>query len=315
LRAAIVDRYGGPEVVRVAAVPRPEPRRGEVLVRVHAAAVTSADARIRAARFPRGFGWIARLVFGVRRPRRSILGTTFAGVVEAPGDGVRGFTAGQRVCGMTGLGQGAHAEFVAVRADRIARTPANVSDDDAAGVLFGGTSALFFLRDKVRVAPGSSILVHGAAGAVGTNAVQLARHFGARVTAVTSGGNDELVRRLGAADVIDYTTVALDAASARFDIVFDAVGNLTIASGRRLLRPGGTLVLAAATLGQTLRARGDVVAGTAPERVADFEFLLQLVASRELAVVHDLAVPLASIVDAYRRVDTGHKRGNVLVRP
>ncbi|GIU86930.1 MAG: alcohol dehydrogenase [Acidimicrobiia bacterium] len=315
MRAAVVDRYGPPEVVRVAEVARPRVRRGEVLVRVAAAAVSAADARIRAARFPPGFALPARLAFGVTRPRRRVLGGTFAGFVETAGAGVGHLAPGDAVCGMTGSRLGTHAEYVAVRADRVARVPAGVGADDAAGVLFGGTAALHFLRDRAPVAPGASVLVNGASGAVGTNAVQLAVHFGATVTAVTSAPNAGLVERLGASHVIDHTVSDVTATDARFDVVLDCVGNLTIRTGRRLLADHGVLVLAAAGLGETIRARGDVVAGSAPERVADYELLLGLVATGTLAVVHDHASGLDGIVDAHRRVDSGRKRGNVIVRP
>lgn len=315
MRAAVVDRYGPPEVVRIATVPRPPARRGELLVRVQAAPVTSGDARIRGARFPAGFGAPARLAFGIAGPRRRILGGTFAGVVESVGDGVDGFRPADPVCGMTGSKMGTHAEFVAVRADKVARVPSGVRAVDAAGLLFGGTTALYFLRDRASVAPGASVLVNGASGAVGTNAVQLAKDLGAEVTGVTSGTNAALVRSLGADEVIDHTTIDLAATNGRFDVVLDCVGNITIATGRRLLTEGGVLVLAVADLWTTIRARGDVVTGSAPERVEDYETLLQLVASGALTVVHDSSFDLDDIVEAHRRVETGHKRGNVIVRP
>ncbi len=315
MRAAVIDRYGAPEVVRIAEVPTPVPRADEVLVRVHAAAVTSGDARIRAARFPTGFAPFARMAFGLSGPRRKILGNTFSGVVEALGPRVDGFAMGDAVCGMTGIRMGAHAEYIAVAAKRLALKPSAVSHEDAAGLLFGGTTALFFLRDKASVGPGMSVLVNGASGAVGTNAVQLATHFGATVTAVTSTANIALAVTLGADRVIDYTSEDLASIGGRFDAVFDTVGNVSVTSGRRLLSPRGKLLLAVASLGTTIRARGNVVAGTGPESPEDFEFLLALLADGRLTVVLDQVYDLNGIVDAYRRVDSGHKRGNVLVRP
>lgn len=314
MQAAVVDRYGAPEVVRIAEVPRPEPRADEVLVRVRAVAVTSGDARIRAARFPPGFGLPARLAFGITRPRRRILGSSFSGVVEAVGARVDDVAPGDGVCGMTGTRMGAHAEYVAVPASRLARTPAGVTHEDAAGLLFGGTTALYFLRDRASVGPGTSVLVNGASGAIGTNAVQLARHFGATVTGVTSGPNAALVTDLGAARVVDHTSEDLTATTERYDVVLDAVGNLSIATGRRLLAAGGVLLLAVAGLGETVRARGDVRAGSAPERVEDFDLLLGLLAGGEITVVHDRSFDLDHIVDAHRLVDSGHKVGNVVVR-
>ena len=315
MRAAVVDRYGAPEVVRVAEVARPEPRSGEVLVLVRAVAVTSGDARIRGARFPAGFGFLARLMFGIVRPRRPILGSSFSGVIETVGARVTGLAAGDEVCGMTGTKLGAHAEYLAVSAKKVTRKPPGLTHEDAAGLLFGGTTALFFLRDKASVGPATSVLVNGASGAVGTNAVQLAKHLGATVTGVTSAANAVLVTELGADHVVDYTTEDLTATSQRFDVVLDTVGNLSIASGRRLLRGKGVLLLAVASLGDTIRARGAVVAGSAPERADDFDLLLGLAARGELTVVVDEIYDLDDIADAYRRVDGGHKVGNIIVRP
>lgn len=315
MQAAVVERYGPPEVVRVRDLPRPEPKADEVTVRVVAAALTAGDARIRAARFPKGFAVPARLALGIRRPRHAVLGRFFSGVVEAVGPRVDGLAPGDEVCGTTGGPMGAHAELVAVRAAGLVAKPTAVSHEDAAGVLFGGTTAVHFLRDKAGAGPGSSVLVNGASGAVGTNAVQIARHLGATVTGVCSGANAELVTGLGADRVVDHTRVDVASLPDRFDVVVDLVGNLTIASGRRLLADGGRLVLAVAGLGELLRARGDVIAGSAPERPEDMTYLLDLLVAGGLVVVHDEHVDLDHIVDGHRRVDSGHKRGNVLVIP
>lgn len=315
MRAAVVDRYGEPEVVRIAEVDTPEPGADEVRVRVAAAAVTSGDARIRAARFPAGYAPFARLVFGIVRPRRRTLGSTFSGVVDAVGSRVDHLEPGDEVCGMTGIKMGAHAEYVVVPTKKLARKPAGVTHDDAAGLLFGGTAALYFLRDRASVGPGTSVLVNGASGAIGTNAVQLARHLGATATGVTSSANASLVASLGADRVMDYSEVDLTTTDERFDVVLDSVGNLSLASGRRLLKPEGVLALAVANLADTIRARGNVVAGTAPERVEDFDFLLRLVAGGEVTVVLDQIYDLGDIVAAHRLVDSGHKVGNVVVHP
>lgn len=315
MRAAVADRFGPPEVVRVADVPAPAPRAGEVLVRVHAAAVTAADSRIRAARFPRGFGPVARLIFGPFRPRQRILGGAYSGVVEAVGATVSDLSPGDEVCGMTGLGLGTHAELVRVAAKRVVRKPAAVTHEDAAGVVFGGTTALRFLRDKGALRAGQSVLVNGASGAIGTNAVQLARHFGATVTGVTSTANVQLVTALGAGRVIDYTRTPLTDVSERFDVVLDTVGTLTAASGRRLLTDDGVLLLAVADLWQTLTSRGNVRSGSAPERPEDVALLLGLLDDGELRVVIDHVHPLDDIVAAHTRVDSGHKVGNVIVTP
>jgi len=315
VRAAVHDRFGPPGVVRVAEVPAPVPRADEVLVRVVAAAVTIADSRVRGARFPKGFAPFARLVFGPIRPRQKVLGGSFSGVVEATGADVAGFAIGDEVSGTTGISMGAHAELVTVKAKRVVAKPAGVSHDDAAAVLFGGTTALHYLRDKASLRSGQTVLVNGASGAVGTNAVQLASHFGATVTGVCSGANAQLVKDLGADRIIDYTLTPLAEVTERFDVVLDTVGNVSISSGKRLLQPGGVLLLAVADLWQTIGARGQVKAGPAPERADDARLLLELVAEGALAVVVDGAFDLDAIVAAHERVDSGHKVGNVIAHP
>lgn len=315
MRAAVYSRYGPPEVVSVREVDPPTLRADDVLVRVHATAVTAADSRIRAARFPRGFGPFARLAFGVRRPRRHILGSCVSGVVEAVGADVTALGVGDEVCGMSGTRMGAHAELASVAAKRLVPKPAAVTHDDAAGVLFGGTTAWDYLHAKATVKHGDRVLIVGASGAVGSNALQLAAIAGAHVTAVTSGRNAELVRSLGASDVIDYTTTDVTGIPERFDLIVDTIGTLTGASGRPLLAPNGVLLLVAADLPQTVRARGNVRAGVAAERPADMAALLALVVDGSLRVVLDEVLPMDEIAEAYRRVDSGHKVGNVIVRP
>lgn len=313
MRAAIVEQYGPPEVVRVRTLPDPRVGSGRVLVRVHAAAVTSADGRIRAARFPHGFGLPARLAFGVRRPRRGVLGGVYSGVVERVGEGVTGVAVGDEVCGMTGVSLGTHAELVAVKAKRVVAKPAGVSHADAAGILFGGTTAMHFLRDRVR--PGTTVLVNGASGAIGTVAVQLAVRAGGRVTGVCGPANAELVRRLGAEAVVDHTQQSVLDSGGRYDLVLDAVGTIPLRAGRGLLAPGGMLLLAVATLADTVRARGDAFAGPMPERPADMAALLDLVAAGELEVVIDRTLSLDDIAEAHRVVDSGRKVGNIVVVP
>ena len=214
---------------------------------------------------------------------------------------------------MTGPAMGGHAELVAVKASKLAAKPASVSHADAAAVLFGGTTALHFLRDRVR--PGADVLVNGASGAVGTAAVQLAKRAGARVTGVCSAANADLVTSLGADAVLDHSLTQLGSLEQRYDVVLDAVGNVSTPLGRSLLAPGGVLLLVVADLGQTLRARGDVMAGPVYEKPEDFATLLDLVASGELRVVVDRTLPLDNIVEAHRVVDSGRKVGNVVVLP
>lgn len=314
MRAVVVDRYGPPEVARVVELPDPVPGRGEVLVRVVAAPVSSGDARMRSASFPPGFAIPARLAIGLRGPRRRVLGFALSGTVEAVGEGVTAFAVGDEVAGTTG-GTGAHAELVVLPARRLVPKPAGVSHEHAAAVLFGGHTALHFLERIAAVRAGQRVLVIGAAGAVGTSAVQLARLAGARVTGVASARNAELVRRLGAEAVLDRAGVDYDALEERFDVVLDAVGALRTAQGRRLLAPGGLLLLVAGSLGQLVAARGQVRAGTAVARREDVERLLALLERGELDPVLQEALPLAEVARAHAIVDSGHKVGNVVVLP
>lgn len=315
MRAAVFTRFGGPEVVGVLEVPAPAPGPGQVLVRVVAAGVNASDSRLRSRRVPRGFGPLVGLAFGVRRPRRTILGGSFSGVVEAVGRGAEEWRPGDEVVGTTGMALGAHAELVAVPARRLVAKPAGVTHSDAAAVVFGGTAALWFVRDLARVGAGTTVLVLGAGGAVGTAAVQLAALAGGVVTAVSAGANTGLLTGLGAARVLDRHSVDLATLPDRFDVVLDAAGALDLRSGRRLLAPGGLLLLAVADLKDTLLARGNARAGSAPERAEDVAHLLDLVATGRLKVVIEEELPLAAIAAAHARVDSGRKVGNLVVRP
>lgn len=313
MRAAVVERYGPPEVVSVVDLPDPVAGKGQVLVRVHTTTLNSGDARIRGRRFPRGFGVPARLALGLRGPRRAVLGVVYSGVVEAVGPGVSGVAVGDEVCGMTGARMGAHAELAAVRADRLCAKPAGVDHEQAAAILFGGSTARHFLRDLV--GPGKRVLVNGASGAVGSAAVQLAHLAGSHVTAVCSHRNADLVRSLGAAEVVDHARHRVSELPERYDVVLDTVGNLDRRSGRRLLAPDGVLVLVAAGLADTVLARGNVRAGVSSEDPENFAWWLERMAAGELRAVVDRTLPLADIVEAHRLVDSGRKVGNLVLLP
>ncbi|MGO2110464.1 MAG: NAD(P)-dependent alcohol dehydrogenase [Pseudoclavibacter sp.] len=293
----------------------PEPRAGEALVRVEATAVTAADSRLRAARFPAGFAAFARPAMGFRGPRVRILGNSLSGIVERVGPGVTAFAPGDEVAGMTGSRMRTHAEFAAVPVHALAPKPAPVSHADAAGVLFGGTTALFFIRDRAKATWGETVLVNGASGAVGSAAVQLATHFGARVTAVTSARNREFALRLGAERAIDYAATPVTTLTERFDLVIDTVGNVSRTQGISLLTERGRLVLAVAGLVDTIRAGRRVIAGAAPEHADDIAFLLDLVVSGDLDPVSTVAGGLDALPDAHRLVDSARKVGNLVVLP
>jgi NADPH:quinone reductase-like Zn-dependent oxidoreductase len=317
MKAAVYRRYGPPDVVRIEEVPTPEPKAKQVLVKVRATTVSAGDARLRAANVPRGFGTVLRLGFGVFGPRSPILGFECAGEVAAVGRSVGRFAPGDKVFGGTAR---CHAEYVAVAEKNLAPMPGNLTFGQAAALPFGGLTALYFLRKRARIQPGERVLVNGASGAVGSAAVQLAKHFGANVTGVCSAANAPLVRSLGADRVVDYTVEDFTRGGETYDIVFDAVGNCPFDRCEPVLAPGGRLLLVVAELGPTIgamvrpsRAGRRLVAGVAFGGAAELQVLRELAESGALTPVVDRTYPLARIVEAHAHVDTGRKKGNVVI--
>lgn len=321
MKAAIYRTYGPPSVVRVEDVPTPQPKDHEVLIRISASTVSSADWRVRSLELPRGFGLFARPVFGLFGPRQPILGTELAGTIEAVGRAVTRFQAGEAVFAFPGSALGCHAEYRTMPEDgRIARMPAGLTFDEAAALSFGGTTALYYLRDMAQVRAGDEVLIVGASGAVGSAAVQLARHFGARVTGVTSTANLECVTALGAERVLDYTKDAFRLGTATWDIIVDTVGATDFVACAPVLKDGGRLALVAATLPQVLgsirRRRPDgkrVLTGAVKERVEDLLVLQVLAAEGHFKPLIDRRYPLNEIAAAHAYVDTGRKRGSVVI--
>lgn len=322
MKAAVVTRYGPPDVVELRDRPDPRPRAGEVLIRVHASAVTAADWRMRSGDVPRGFGLFMRLILGWRGPRRGVLGITMAGEVLALGEGVTRFALGDRVFALTSARMGGHAERAVVHASgAIAAIAAGISYETAAALPDGGPTAFHFLNDKGGIKAGDRVLINGASGGVGTAAVQLARYVGAEVTAVTSAANAELASRLGASRVIDYQTTDFAAEGVRYDLILDTVGNCPYARARPALADGGRLLLVATdlmgTLGAVLRPRRHaghrIVAGVAPEKREVLELLMQLAARGILTAPIDRVYRLTEIRAAHAHVETRRKRGSVIV--
>ncbi len=315
-------KFGPPEVVRIQDVPEPTPRGDEVLIRVHATTVTTADWRVRARAMPAPvFTLIAPLVLGVFGPRKRVLGTECAGVVEAVGAGVTTFKPGDRVVAVVGAKFGAHAELVCVRQDAaIVKEPANLTFNEAVAIPFGGLVALHCLRDLAELQPGQRVLVIGASGAIGVAAVQLATHMGAEVTGVCSAANIDRVRALGASAVIDRNTQDYTLGPAVFDVVIDTVGATSFARCKGVVRRGGQFI--AVLMGLTefwqmawtrfvgsRRVRGAIVV----EKKADLAHLMALAEAGHLKPVIDSTYPFTEIVSAHRRVDTGRKVGSVVV--
>jgi NADPH:quinone reductase-like Zn-dependent oxidoreductase len=315
MKAAIFDKYGLPEVLRVDEVKKPSPNENEILIKVKNCAVTSGDNRIRGAEFPRGFSFMARLMFGVSAPRNKILGSSFSGIVENIGSKVTHFKVGDEVMGMTGVSFGAYAEYLTIAESKaVIKKPVAITHEDASAISFGGTTALFFLRDKVKISRGDKVLVNGASGAVGTNALQIAKYYGAIVTAVCSSSNIELVKSLGADKVIDYTKQDLIEEKDKYDIVMDTVGNIPVNKGLELLTEKGVLILVVAGLPEMLKFNKRIIHGTAPEKKEDLQFLVNLTQQGKLIVVIDKVYRLEDIVDAHKHVATGHKKGNIVLQ-
>ena len=323
MRAATYRRFGGPEVVRIEEVPKPSPRPDEVLIRVHASTLSAADHRARSRAVPAGLQIPSALALGVFRPRRRVLGMDVAGVVEATGSAVSKFRVGDEVVALLGAKFGGHAEYVTVRQDGpITPKPRTMNFVEAVTLVFGGLPAQGFLA-LADVEPGDSVLINGASGAVGTAAVQLAQHLGAHVTAVCSGGNSGLVKSLGADYVIDYAAEDFTAGGKTYDVIMDCVGNAPFSRVAASLNPGGALLLVIADLKGMLQAPGNnrrsgklVTAGDLRLNYTaeDLAALVRLAEAGRYSAVIDRTYPLAEIVQAHRFVDTGRKRGNVVVQ-
>ena len=315
MKAVVHDRYGPPEVLRIEQVERPVPADDEVLVRVHATSVTRTDCGWRA---PHPF--FSRLFTGLVRPKNRTLGMEFAGVVETVGSGVTEFAAGDRVFGVRG--SGANAEYLCVRDSRgIAHIPDGLGFEEAAAGVDGGCIALECLRRAGDLA-GKHVLVYGATGSIGTAAVQLAKHFGAHVTAVGNTKNLELMQSLGADEVVDHLREDFTTNGKTYDVIFDAVGKHSFRRSRRSLNPGGTFLETDLGFGWHVPLLALMTRWVGDKRVTipipkyardDVLLLRRLMEAGEYRAVIDRRYPLEDVVEATRYVETGRKTGNVVL--
>lgn len=316
MKAWTCRRYGGPEVLALEDRPKPEAKDDEVLIRIHATTVSSGDMRVRSLKLPRGLGLIGRILFGITGPRQPILGTELAGTIEAAGSNATDWKVGDAVIAFPGGSMGCHAGYRVLAANGpIAHKPASLSFEDAAGLCFGGSTAMHFLR-KAGARAGETILVIGGSGAVGSAMVQLAAHLGAKVTGVTSTRNVELVQSLGAEAVIDYTKADFAAIGETFDIIADTVGASSFARCRSLLNENGRYLAVSGGLMDMLPWRAGTkrsIAGPAAERPEDVGELSRLAAAGVLKPVIDKVYSFSQMPDAHAHVDTGRKRGSVVV--
>lgn len=320
MKAVTYERFGSPDVLHVTDIPKPAPKNDEILIKVHATTVTSGDWRARTKNVPRGFGPIASLVFGFSKPRQPILGSQLSGHVEAVGSAVSKFKVGDHVFAYTSVKLGCYVEYKCLPQDSaVTPTPASVRDDQAAAISFGGVTALVFLR-KGQIKIGDDVLVNGASGPVGSAAVQLAKHFGARVTGVCSSSNVDLVKLLGSDDVIDYTKQDFTTTGAQYDLIVDTAGTAPFERSKQALKPKGRLLGIVGTLSEMLKmpwvaltSDRRIIAGPVAGTAQDLRFLAGLAESGQFTPVIDRCFPFDQIVDAHRYLDTGHKKGNIVV--
>ncbi|WP_202900563.1 NAD(P)-dependent alcohol dehydrogenase [Lunatimonas lonarensis] len=303
MKAVICTRYGGPEVLQLADVPKPHAKKDEILVRIRATAVNSGDVRVRGLQVEGLMKVIMRLVLGVRKPRKPILGTVFSGIVESIGQDVSNFNPCDEVFGMTGFQFGTYAEYIAVKAKgNVLPKPQNATFEEAAALPFGGQTAIYFLeKAKLPAKAHPEVLIYGATGSVGTAAVQLAKYYGAKVTAVCSSSGADLASRLGADRVVTYDTQNFTQLPQQFDLFLDAVGKTKKHSVEHLLKPKG-LYLSVAGLDY------------ASENIAQLELLKELFEHHGYDATIDRTYPMQEIVAAHQYVDTGHKKGNVVLQ-
>lgn len=321
MQAAVYRKFGGPEVVGIEEVPTPEPRAGEVRVRVRATTASMADYRMRSRILPDGLGFLAPLMLGFFSPRHKVLGMDLAGTIDAVGSGVTSWQIGDEVIAMPGANFGGHAQYIVLDADGpIAKKPAAMSFEDAVTLVFGGgTLAAFFSQFPVK--RGDRVLVNGGSSSTGTAAIQLAKYYGATVTAITSTRNLELVRSLGADAVVDYTKSDLASLTGPFDKVIDCIGNAHFEDVEHAMAPGAVFMPVAIDLhtmlsaGRKAKRTGRHVAKSdVRPTAADLASVVTAADAGAFRPVIEATFDFAQIVEAHRLLDTGRKRGNIVVR-
>jgi len=316
MKAIAWTKYGAPEVLKLKEFKKPSPKDDEVLIKIHASSVTAGDCRLRAFKVPMGFWLPTRLVFGLTKPRNPIPGMDISGEIESVGKDVKLFKKGDKVYGTTGMKLGANAEYTCLSENSaLVKKPNNITHEQAAAVLFGGLTAIHFLRDKANIQRDQKVLVNGASGAVGTASIQLAKYFGAEVTGVCSTSNIELVESLGAKKVIDYTKNDFTKNNETYDVILDAVGNLSLQQCKKSLTKQGKLILINTGLLTNLLStiKKNVICGVAGESKESLDFLRARVEAGDIEAVIDRIYPLEQTAEAHRYVDIGHKKGNVVI--
>lgn len=315
------SRYGAPDVLEQVEIPTPTPKPDEVLIKVVATTVSAGDWRARSLTMPFGLRFVGRLVFGLRRPRKPVLGTEFSGIVTDLGSAVTNFQRGDAVIGFPGAGFGAHAQYITMPEDgKLTLKPDNISFEEAAAIAFGGTTAYDFLVNKARLQPGERLLINGASGSVGSACVQIGKYLGAHVTGVCSSKNAAIVTALGADRVIDYNAQDFAKEGIQYDIVVDASGTAPFVRTNHALRAGGRMVMIAGKTSdmffgglKALLKGKRMIGGVAKEDPAILKTVVQLAATGAFKPLIDRCYSFDDMRAAHQNVDTGHKKGNVVV--
>ena len=316
MRAIQYTEYGPPEVLKLVDAEEPKPTEIDLLIKIHATAVNSGDLKLRKAD-PAA----VRLFFGLFKPRRKILGAVFAGEVVSAGSSTGMFKTGDRVYGMTGMRMGGYAEYISIpEKGCVCLIPQNLTYREAASVPFGAVTAMHFLK-KADIKKGNSVLIYGASGAVGSAAVQIAKYHGAEVTAVCSSANIELVKLLGADKIIDYNVTDFTKINEKYDVIYETVGKVPLHDCVNAVKPAGTILVGsggvADMLGGIFRkvsGKINVVTGVSAENPIDLKFVSELISAGKYKPVIDKVYPLEEIIEAHRYSETGHKRGNVVIK-
>lgn len=321
MKVVTAESYGGPQVLQIENVKKPSPKSNEVLIKINATAITAASTMMR-----EGKPYFGRLFLGLTKPKVKIPGTDLSGVIEAIGSEVVNFKIGDQVMAETSIKCGAYAEYICLSSDElIVHQPDNVSPEEATGILDGACTALAFFTDEVKIKKGQKVLINGASGSIGTAAIQLAKHFGAEVTGVCSGKNKALVKDLGADNVLDYTKNEFQNGSEKFDVIFDTVGKLSYSKTKKNLTETGvflTPVLSFSALFNMLfvspftrkKLKFSATGIRKQElQMRDLIIIRDMLASNKLKTIIDRVYPMDQIQDAHSYVDSGRKRGNVIL--
>jgi NADPH:quinone reductase-like Zn-dependent oxidoreductase len=318
MKAILYSEYGSPDVLQLKEISKPVPKDNEVLIKVHATTVTTADGMMRS-----GESLAGRIILGLRKPRKKfkIPGLELAGEIETTGKDVKRFKKGDQVYGFTGFGPGAYAEYKCIPEEgSLAIKPRNISYGEAAAVVDGASTALFFLKNKANIQSGEKVLINGASGSIGTFAVQLAKYFGAEVTGVCSTTNLEFVNSLGADKLIDYTKEDFTEKNETYDIIFDTVGKSSFSRCKDSLKKNGRYIVTVMGLAPILQTLWTGVIGNKKvifnmsiEKTEALIFIKELIEAGKLKPVIDRYYPLEQIVEAHSYVEKGHKKGNVVI--